>query len=379
MAFLCTKLRVCERRLTGNDKVIWFFFGLRRTLFLKRSMLAGVLILCLSASLFGQSNPSNFSTVIDVNSVVTSLGDAQTIDSDVQLNLLSGGSIGESFNAGSDDGSSTNVELNVFGGTVGPSLTANAGSTVNVFGGVLGSDNFQLNGAFFASAGSTVNVFDGRFLGEVFVENGSVVQVSGGTFEGDFTTSADIEVSGGIFEDSFFLGSQQNFSLGQVPSEVENLFGLTSITGGEFNTILLFTERSVDISGGEYRSLGTGRQGSVTISGGTLGDTHSILSELNLVGTDFFIDGEPLLIEAGESLVIDDRGVELTGQLADGSLFSLSPIEGRFGVNIAGTDSFFEDAVLRVSRVSAIPEPSPGLLLILAMVFMGHRSRVSQY
>ena len=84
------------------------------------------------------------------------LGNNQAIGSDTQLNLGDGGAVGTSFDAGASDGTSTNVEVNISGGSAGDNFSAYSGSTVNLSGGTVG-DRF---GAF---DGGMVNIFGDEF------------------------------------------------------------------------------------------------------------------------------------------------------------------------------------------------------------------------
>lgn len=82
-----------------------------------------------------------------------------------------------------------------------------------------------------------------------------------------------------------------------------------------------------------------------------------------MFGTEFFLSGIPIDLEVGEALIVDEKGVALSGRLADGSLFELNPIVGILNTNSAGTASFFEGSTLTINRVSSVPEPSAALLL----------------
>ena len=90
-------------------------------IFLFSSVLSGVL-------------SAQFNTVINIPPE----SDPGTIQSDVQLNLLPFGTLGSNFDAGEFNGTSTNVEVNITGGSIGDFFTANRGSTVNVNGGLIG-------------------------------------------------------------------------------------------------------------------------------------------------------------------------------------------------------------------------------------------------
>ena len=75
----------------------------------------------------GSPNPSGFSGY--------SIGNNSGISSNTQLNVSDGGSIGFQFGAGARDVPSTNVEVNISGGTILTGFEANSGSTVNISGG----------------------------------------------------------------------------------------------------------------------------------------------------------------------------------------------------------------------------------------------------
>src|SRR5690606_2751713 len=92
-----------------------------------------------------QQSLGQFTTVIDVPPQPNK-GDFFSIGSDMQLNLGDGGAIGSNFRAGVSDGSSTNIEVNVTGGTIGQNFRAYAGTTVNMSGGEV-DDDFLVEGA----------------------------------------------------------------------------------------------------------------------------------------------------------------------------------------------------------------------------------------
>ena len=116
-------------------------------------------------------NPSGFSG--------NSIGNDSGISSDTQLNVSDEGSIGLRFEAGAEGVPSTNVEVNIAGGTVGNNFDANSGSAVNISGGTVGID-------FDANSGSTVNISGGEFGNFFDVRSGGTVDISGGTFGSGF-------------------------------------------------------------------------------------------------------------------------------------------------------------------------------------------------
>ncbi|MCA9103629.1 MAG: hypothetical protein KDA63_20895 [Planctomycetales bacterium] len=119
---------------------------------------------------------------------------SSSIGSDTQLNLGEGGEIGRSFQAGAEDGTSTNVQVNISGGTVEPYFHANAGSTVTMSGG-------YINGELYAGSGSVVDVSGGRLGVFVHTDEGSDVTISGGEFGPSFRRPAPNTVTlvGGDF------------------------------------------------------------------------------------------------------------------------------------------------------------------------------------
>jgi hypothetical protein len=83
-----------------------------------------------------QSDPSNFTTVIDLPPAT--IGDGEFILSHTQVNLSDGGAIGYSVRAGIPSGNAL-IEVNITGGMVGNSFTAYSGSEINIAGGIVGS------------------------------------------------------------------------------------------------------------------------------------------------------------------------------------------------------------------------------------------------
>ena len=112
-------------------------------------------------------NPSGFSG--------NSIGNNSAIFSNTLLNVSDGGLIGLRFDAGAEDVPSTNVEVNISGGTVENDFDANSGSEVNISGGAVGS-------GFDANSGSTVNISGGTVNSGFGASSGSTVNISGGGY-----------------------------------------------------------------------------------------------------------------------------------------------------------------------------------------------------
>lgn len=107
-----------------------------------------------------------------------------------QLNLFEGGRLPGSFEAGAFEfPDNPDIEVNIFGGTVGNGFTSHAGSNVLVAGGTIGER--------FLARGSTVNVTGGT-IGDFHASTGSTATVSGGNLGDRFRVyEAAVTVSGG--------------------------------------------------------------------------------------------------------------------------------------------------------------------------------------
>ncbi len=227
------------------------------------------------------TDSSSFSTVINAPPEI--IGNSASIGSNTQLNVSEGGEVGIFFQAGlaSDQGVSTNVEVNISGGNIGRNFSANRNSTVNISGGRIGS-SFE-------------------------AKNGSLVNVMGNpTFEAFFTagSGSDVRIHGGSF------------------SNIESAGGATlSITGGEFVNILARTNTALNIDGGLLRGAFTdGGNNVVNIAGGRFAprfDAGRADSMVTLIGNEFLLDGAPI---RGLTVTLA-TGQSLTGTLRDGSTF----------------------------------------------------------
>ena len=114
-----------------------------------------------------------------------------SIESNTTLNLLPTGTLPPGFNAGATDGTSTDVIVNIMGGSTGQ-FSARAGSTLNVSAGSMGVfvDLF---------GGSTTNISGGTLGGLVNAITGSTVNISGGSMGDVFTaqSGSSLTVFGG--------------------------------------------------------------------------------------------------------------------------------------------------------------------------------------
>jgi len=155
--------------------------------------------LVLSGSLFAQ-----FGTVINIPPEA----DPGVIQSDVQLNLLPFGTLGSNFDAGEFNGTSTNVEVNVTGGSIGDFFTANRGSTVNVNGGLIGD-------FFNARIGSDVNINSGTIGDSFNAADSCDVTITGGNIGSGFAAffGSSVTIAGGQVGDNFLAASSSNVDI----------------------------------------------------------------------------------------------------------------------------------------------------------------------
>ena len=268
------------------------------------------------------------------------------------MRLLSGGELGRNFEvAGAtldieggilgNSAGAANSTVNISGGSVGNSFAALNGSVVNISGGDVG-DRFE------AAFGSEVNITGGN-VGERFeMTSGSVVNISDGTIGDQFEVSQGaVNISGGTFGDQFEAnGGEVNISGGTFGEQFSTNAGFF---GGDI------TAPEVNISGGTFGGqflLGGGR---VNLSGGDVGDGFFARSGiLELIGSDFALDGVPLNGFTNDILRIVDRIGVLTGLLADGTAFSFD-LPTAFRGNGNNPSLLFPSLFL--TQVSADPPP----------------------
>lgn len=140
--------------------------------------------------------------------------------------------------------------------------------------------------------------------------------------------------------------------------EVESRFvelvegGVLNIGGGTIGDDFRVSFAQVDISGG---SIGDSfRLGNTfaNISGGSIGSGFAVVdeSEINFVGSDFFINDVPIddMLTIGTFFEISNRGITLSGLLADGSEFSFDLNSSR----VDGEDFFDPSSLVGVTLVS---------------------------
>ena len=303
-----------------------------------RNNLLTIFVLSICSSTFAQdftTTVSGFDTIINLPEDPlnpnpfgfsgNSIGNNVEISSNTLLNVSNGSSVGTSLIV-------IDSTVNISGGTVGESFQTSGDSTINISGGTVG----DLRVAF----GSVANITEGT-IGPLNVEFGAV-NISGGSI-GDFSQSfvGTVNISGGTVGDNFAAldGSTVNISGGTIGNFFNADFGST-----------------------------------INISGGTIGSDFTANSEVNIFGTEFFLNGDPLndliLGQATGIFDLDEAGV-LTGSLADGSSFEFDLIDDP---NFQAIGSINSAAALTVTLV-AVPEPGSGLTLATISIVLLSRRR----
>ncbi|QDT75730.1 hypothetical protein [Lacipirellula limnantheis] len=215
---------------------------------------------------------AQFATIIDVPPNLA----PSIIGSNTQVNVFAGGAITGSVDAGLGNGTSSSIEVNVHGGSIASTFTANHGSTLNLFDGVAEG--------VVARSGSTVNVKGG--VARISALDGSAVNASGGKIADGFSS---------------------------LPASVLNF------------------------SGGILGEAAIG--GSATIRGGTIRPELNAAngSQVRLIGGEFRLNGAPLpgLAAPGDQAALSfPEGSVLSGVLEDGLPFAFAYSAGdRFGTN----------------------------------------------
>jgi hypothetical protein len=248
-----------------------------------------------------------------------------SLSNSTQLNLIDFGVIPQQYNVGQADGSNSDIEVNIHGGTVNYLFRAYHGAVVNVTGG-------SIDRQFYAYDGSTVNISGGMIGEEYNAFNGSVTNISGG-----------------------IIGDEFDANNGSV----------VNISGGTIGR--LFETRGNSI---------------VNISGGTFGPEFGALpnSQLGFYGVSFLLNGAPItgLNQPGDSVSVTTRdGGILSVVLRDGS-------QREFVLNsdiVPGSDYFHRDAIITLTKsTSFVPEPGGffGALLTITWILWNRRRAAEQ-
>jgi hypothetical protein len=310
---------------------------------LMKSMFTFCVLITL-ASLPRAALATGFATVI--NDPPTPVASFANILADTQLNVFNGGTVGDGVNLAVGAGAG-NVELNVYGGSVGQELLLGSLAKVNVFGGSIG-----------------------RRIG---TSNGTVVNISGGSIADGFGARGAVNMTGGSIGDTFtaFSGSLINISGGTIGQTFTTnaVFSpaIVNISGGSIGSFTANPISKVNISGGELRGIfNIFADSEANISGGTFTNNFHAFerSAVNFIGTQFSLNGVPITgMPLGQKHIVGDREATLSGILADGSPFSfyLSTVFPPSDVELY----FSTTATISVTE---IPEPHALLVPTIALV-----------
>lgn len=262
------------------------------------------------------------------------------------LNLnLYGGTLGEHFLAGQGtqillDGATiergldlyNGASLTVRSGTIRTQLQIHDGSSAEFF------DNVLSNGLISVDSGGYLRIHDGIYTSTVSTQQDSLTEIYGGEYQRNQIFRGNAVIHSGHFQ-------FQAFTRGN---------GHIDFIGGMFDGgIKLIDSSSVGISGGLF--------GGVSFAGA---DTI-----FDLIGTEFFLNGEQIFLESDEILTILDRDVTLSGVLLDGSAFSFD----LNSVEVEGFDFFDPAATVRISL--SVPAPMSFTPLCIAGLLASKRRR----
>ena len=242
------------------------------------------------------------------------------------------------------------ASLRIEGGTIGSALEV-AHSHLSISGGAVG----ELANAYL---GSTVDITGGVFAGNehdysLQSRDDSMIMIRGGRFNGavETTDDSELEVSGGV--------------LRQILSADDSAL---RVSGGDIDSIWHLSSGEVRIEGGVIGRMRISSQATATVSGGVFPDGVSFDTDgtLNLIGTEFLVDGVLVDLEPGEVFTVQERDVPFSAILADGSWFELPG-------GLLSSDHISASATLTITLV---PEPSTFLiaLVLLGLTLAGRRS-----
>ena len=145
------------------------------------------------------------------NLPTTEIGDNALVGSQTQINVMNGGKIGEKFNFDAYNNNRQNdntfdIEINISGGTVGSQFMALSGTTVNVSGGTM--NGIVLAGSYNGSSTNvSMNISGGSVgagsSGQLQAYEGSIVSISDGTVGLLKVSGGWVNILGGVVGRSF--------------------------------------------------------------------------------------------------------------------------------------------------------------------------------
>lgn len=269
------------------------------------------LVLALIAALVpAGSSPAQTLPAGVINAPPTVIGDSESIGSNTTLNVSDGGVVGSHFDAGDPNGTSTQVEVNILGGRVGPRFVSHAESVVNVYGGVVDTDfTILAGGAASIDGGSFGERFSSVSGGDLTIRGGSFgtrFQAAGADLVGgeyylngvEFTESEISLSSGDVFSGTLASGNTFVFSR----DAFDQLFGV-SLTTAPLPTI----DTSLQVVDGTTNESPLGLRTGQSLSlrdGGSIGDHFAVVG-----GASLAIDGGVL----GDGAEVAGSSVQVSG------------------------------------------------------------------
>jgi len=197
--------------------------------------------------------------------------------------------------------------------------------------------------------GAVVTVVDGGVIGlSVDLSNGTL------NIEGGEVAIGSTSISSGFTNSN----NTVNISGGRVGPFFQFFNSDGTITGGELDTFGVFSGSTVTVSGGVVAGFPDVFSGGVVIiEGGSVNTVRALTgSTVELIGTEFALNGQPIEIEVGETIFLSERSQTLTATLADGSAFThnLLPFDPGFpSPNVA-----LPSATILLTRVETACNPA---------------------
>lgn len=252
-----------------------------------------------------------------------------------------------------------NCEINMMTGFLGNNAVIDANSTLNISGGevranstiagvanvstggignprISGIVNLSEEGEIFGGSssiidGGVVNSSGGRIFGPFTVRTGGTLNVEAGSDLRNATISGTANFRGGLLNNTYTIedGGVLNVMEGASPGAATttiNSGGTINLSGGFLGSNTFVQSGGVlNVSGGTIGTAFNNPPGLNVLSGGTV----------NFTGTDFALDGTPIILTPGMPCIVTDRTGTLTGTLSDGETisFNLSATKGGIFTN----------------------------------------------
>lgn len=348
--------------------------------------LPAALLFAAAGSATAQSDPSLFETVINISGG-TALRVPSTILSNTQINLDSGGVLTTGSTAGvvrpgfvrgatplqlgPDDQSGSNIELNVYSGSINDPLFVNHGAVANLFGvtstssitarsgGIIHahinlptqSITLQPGGTLVAHAGDYFLVYQegghiellSGTIRSISMHDNSSINMRGGRIVGigsfpyfaenySYLYGISIDVSDGFIN----FGSRTGIPFSIYESTITVSGGNMTAAVESYNTTWNITGGVLDVQRGFYINESSSYGDSFTLAGGRISLLYAIIDPLRfeIIGNEFAFNGNPTTSIPTEAYPYGvfkrgngSRGV-FTATLADGSVLIFADVPG---------------------------------------------------